>query len=210
MFIGSLSRCLAFGLLLLVGTPIPLNAQTVCNPVPIGNTNGVCQSTIKAKCFNQCAIDCKNDGQCIFGCMVGQDFTPDRCYSNCNGFGPQCLESCLKTIDCIDGGCNDVTQALSIKSGPLTYNRATGLWQRAVVITNSSCTNLGSIKFLVDAIAAGWTLKNADGATTLGVGYKTIQYLKSLDATTVVLEFARAGTAPLTYTTRATGEKLTP
>lgn len=210
MFMGRFSKYFAIGFLLLVVMPLELYAQTVCNPVPVGNTNGVCQSTVKAKCFNQCAINCRNDGQCIFGCMVGQDYSPDRCYTNCNGFASTCLASCLQTVDCIDGGCNDVTQALSFKSGTVVFNRATSVWQRAVVVTNTSCSNLGNVKILLDSIAAGWTLKNADGATNLGVGYKTIQYLKSLDSATLVFEFARAGTAPLAYTLRATGENFTP
>jgi hypothetical protein len=43
-----------------------------------------------------------DDGQCIFGCEVGQDFTTERCYSDCSGFSPLCLTTCLRAILCID------------------------------------------------------------------------------------------------------------
>lgn len=69
------------------------------------DVGGFCQSTVKAKAFNTCAINCGNDGQCIFGCMVGQDFNRDRCYTNCNGFAPVCLDACLQTVDAIAEGC---------------------------------------------------------------------------------------------------------
>jgi hypothetical protein len=33
--------------------------------------------------------------------MVGQDNNENRCYTNCNGFAPTCLDSCLQTIQAI-------------------------------------------------------------------------------------------------------------
>lgn len=57
--------------------------------------------SVKAQCFNACAVSCRNDGQCIFGCMVGQDYSAERCVADCDGFAPVCLQSCQQTLDCI-------------------------------------------------------------------------------------------------------------
>jgi hypothetical protein len=113
-------------------------------------------------------------------------------------------------VRCITIGCSDVTHALKINMGTVVYNRSLGLWQQNVVLTNTACRNLGNLVYHLDALAAGWTLTNADGVTTLGVAYKTLVSLNSLASATLTLQFSRAGTAPLTYVPRATGEVFTP
>lgn len=81
-------------------------AVNLINKFQSGSVNGVCLPSIKSKCVNDCATRCVNDGECIFGCEVGQDFTVDRCYSDCAGFNSRCLDSCLQTIDCIKRDCS--------------------------------------------------------------------------------------------------------
>jgi hypothetical protein len=71
-------------------------------------------TTVKAACFNQCVINCRsvNDGDCINGCLFGQEFSVETCNLGCGGFAPSCLDSCLQTVDCItrtsgvEGACN--------------------------------------------------------------------------------------------------------
>jgi hypothetical protein len=67
-----------------------------------------CIPSVKAKAINDCALKCGDDGQCIFGCLVGQDLSIDRCYSDCNGFSPRCLSSCLTVIQDIALSCGGV------------------------------------------------------------------------------------------------------
>ncbi|MFO1414501.1 MAG: hypothetical protein U1F10_11485 [Burkholderiales bacterium] len=76
-----------------------------CAAVAHANGNSAC----RASTFNSCALACGNDGQCIFGCMVGQDFNLPRCYTDCNGFAPACLDSCLWTVNHITAYCTGVS-----------------------------------------------------------------------------------------------------
>lgn len=116
----------------------------------------------------------------------------------------------MQTVECINIGCADVTHAFKINRGTVVYNRPLGLWQQNVVLTNTSCRNLGVLVYRLESLAAGWALTNADGVTGLGVGYKTLPFLSSLASTTLTLQFSRAGTTPLTYVPRATGQGFTP
>ena len=72
-------------------------------------TTNSCTAAIKSKAVTDCAVKCGNDGQCIFGCEVGQDFTVDRCYSDCNGFSSTCLNSCLAVINTINAACETMS-----------------------------------------------------------------------------------------------------
>jgi len=63
--------------------------------------SGLTLPSVKAVCINECTLQCGDDGVCIFGCLVGQDYSVDRCQSDCNGFSSRCVDSCLQTIDCI-------------------------------------------------------------------------------------------------------------
>ena len=51
--------------------------------------------------FNTCSNNCRFIGDCIYGCTVGQSNDENRCYANCNGLAPTCLDSCLQTIQAI-------------------------------------------------------------------------------------------------------------
>ncbi len=210
VFIAKLFKCFTVGILLLAAN-LDLYAQAVCDPtVQLPNINGICSNVIKNSCVSACTARCADIGECIFGCEIGGINNVDTCSSSCTGLGAACLDSCLQTVDCINIGCGDVTPAFKINRGTVVYNRSLGLWQQTVVLTNTSCRNLGNLLYRVDALAPGWTLQNADGVTGLGVGYKTLPFLSSLASTTLTLQFTRAGTTPLTYVPRATGEGFTP
>jgi hypothetical protein len=112
------------------------------------------------------------------------------------------LDSCYQTVACISLPCSDATNALKIDRGTVVYNRSLGLWQQNVVLTNMACRNLGNLVYLLDWLAPGWTLKNADGVT--------VPMLNSLASATLTLQFSRAGTAPLTYVPRVNGVVFTP
>ena len=210
MFIAKLFKCLTVGNLLLAAN-VGLYAQAVCDPtVQLPNINGICSNVIKNTCVRACTANCADVGECIFGCEIGGINNSDTCSSSCSGLGAACLDSCLQTVECINIGCGDVTHALKINRGTVVYNRSLDLWQQNVVLTNTSCRTMGNLLYRLDALAPGWTLKNGDGVTGLGVAYKKLISLNSLASTTLTLQFSRAGTAPLTYVPRATGEGFTP
>lgn len=210
MFIAKLFKRFTVGILLLAAN-VALYAQAVCDPlVHIPNINGICSSRIQQACVSACDAGCGDDGPCKFGCQIGGINNADTCDSSCTGLGAPCLDSCLQTVECINIGCVDVTKALKINRGTVVYNRSLGLWQQNVVLINTSCRTLGHLVYRLDALAPGWTLTNADGVTDLGVAYKTLPLLNSLASTTLTLQLSRAGTAPLTYVPRATGEGFTP
>ncbi len=190
-----LMRAVAFSFLfggLLFG-----QAPPGCTPIEGGPIGGACQSTIKARCFNECVINCRDDGECIFGCMVGQDFNADRCYPNCNGFSPLCLQSCLQTIDCISRGCS-VNNRIKINAGTIALNRTTGRWQQTLKLTNISCDRLESLVFNLQSVASGWRLTNGDNQAG-NAPFKNFGALDSTATTTLVLQFERTGTTPLSY-----------
>ncbi len=210
VFIAKIFKSFTVGILLLAAN-VGLYAQTVCDPtVQIPNTNGICSNGVKNTCVSSCTAGCADIGQCIFGCEIGGIDSVDTCTSSCTGLGAACLNSCLQTVECINIGCNDVTPAFKINRGTVVYNRSLGLWQQNVVLTNTSCRNLGNLVYRLDSLATGWTLTNADGVTSLGVAYKTLPFLSSLASATLTLQLSRAGTAPLTYVPRATGDGFTP
>ncbi len=210
MFIGKLFKCFTVGILLLLAN-VGLYAQAVCDPtLPVPEINGICSNAVKNACVSVCTVRCGDNGQCIFGCEIGGINNLDTCSSSCTGLGSPCLDSCFQTVACVSRGCADATQSLNINRGTVVYNRSLGLWQQNVVLTNKSCRNLGNLAYHLDALAPGWTLRNADGVSVLGVAYKTIPFLSSLASATFTLQFSRAGTAPLTYVPRATGETFTP
>ncbi len=210
MFIAKFFKCFTVGVLLLVAN-VGLYAQAVCDPaVQIPNINGICSSVIQQSCVSTCDARCGDDGPCKFGCQIGGINNADTCSSSCTGLGSPCLDSCLQTTECINTGCTDATHAFKINRGTVVYNRSLGVWQQNVVLTNRSCLNLGNLACRLDALAPGWTLTNGDGATGLGVAYKTLPFMNSLASTTLTLQFSRAGTAPLTYVPRATGDVFTP
>lgn len=209
MFIAKLFKCFTVGILLLAAN-VDLYAQAVCDPtVQLPVINGICSSVTQNACVSACKVRCGDSGQCIFGCEIGGINNNDTCSSSCTGLGAACLDSCLQTVACISLACNDATKALKINRGTVVYNRPLGLWQQNVVLTNTACRNLGNLVYHLDSLAPGWTLTNADGVT-LDVAYKALPMLNSLASATLTLQFSRAGTAPLTYVPRATGEVFTP
>lgn len=210
VFIAKLFKCFTVGILLLAAN-LDLYAQAVCDPtVQIPNVNGICSSVIQQACVSACDARCGDDGPCKFGCQIGGINNADTCTSSCTGLGAPCLDSCFQTVECINLGCVDVTKAFKINRGTVVYNRSLGLWQQNVVLTNTSCRNLGNLVYRLESLAPGWTLKNADGVTGLSVGYKSLPFFSSLASMTLTLQFSRTGTAPLIYVPRATGEGFTP
>lgn len=210
MFIAKLFKCFTVGILLLVAN-VGLYAQAVCDPtVPVPQTNGICSNAVKNACVSVCTVRCADVGQCIFGCEIGGINNEDTCSSSCTGLGAPCLDPCLQTVACIIRDCRGATESLNINRGTVVYNRPLGLWQQKVVLTNKSCRNLGNLAYHLDSLAPGWTLRNVDGVSFLGVPYKNFPFLSSLASTTLTLQFSRVGTAPLTYDPRATGEAFTP
>lgn len=195
------SKCIVLSALALLTFASALPAQGVCDPNLKGNSiGGICLPSVKSKCVNDCALRCGNDGECIFGCEVGQDFGVDRCYTDCSGFNPRCLDSCLQTIDCIGRDCLTVTPEVSINRGTVVFNRATQAWQQTVVVKNLSCHKLGSVNYRLTSLAPGWTLTNGDGVGPDGTPYKNLSDLPSLASVTVTLQLARTFTPTLNYT----------
>ena len=207
MFVEKTIKNLIVGFVLMSVSLVQLPGQAVCDPTLklTGSVGGVCLPSVKAKCINDCAIRCGDDGQCIFGCLVGQDYSIDRCSADCNGFSARCLSSCLATIDCINLSCADVTGELKINRGTVVYNRATLRWEQTILLANLSCINLTNLVFRLEALGPDWTVANADGLTASGTSYKILAKLDSLATASVRLQFNHTGTQALTYTTRVTG-----
>ena len=139
---------------------------------------------------------------CIFGCEIGQINNVDQCHVEC-GADNQCLNSCLLTVECIAGGCNDVTGQLAINRGVIVYNRAAQVWQQTVVIMNLGCDRMTNLGYFLDSLSAGWGLTNGDGATAAtGIVFKKVGSLDPMSATTITLQFSRTGISAFAYTPR--------
>jgi len=174
-----------------------LTGQTGCKP-----DDGVCLPSVKSQCVSDCSQRCGDVGECIFGCEIGQFTSVDQCTFDCNGLGEPCLQSCLVTVDCINLGCNVVTDKLNISRGAIVYNRSTKVWQQTIVVTNSGCTDLTGLAYFVDSLSSGWGLTNGDGTTTGGLVYKKLGSLQSQSVTTITLLFSRTGATVFDYTPR--------
>jgi hypothetical protein len=194
---------------LLLGALLAAQAagQTCLSDFKAGEfSKSYCLSTIKAKCFNQCAIDCRNDGYCLFGCSVGQDFDSNRCETNCAEYGAACLTSCLKTIECISGDCGDVTLGVTIVHGAIVYNRLTQRWQQTVLITNNTCVPITKPVYYLASLSPGWTLTNGIVNTAYAAPLKEIPTtIDPLGMVSLTLEFTRTGTTAFSYTPRVSG-----
>ncbi|MBL8214525.1 MAG: hypothetical protein JNK87_27630 [Bryobacterales bacterium] len=72
--------------------------------------------------------------------------------------------------------------------------------------TNTSQEPIGDIAFVVDSLAAGWSLLNGDGVTEdyapAGMPYKNVPTLAAGQSSTFTLQFKRTGTLPFGYVTR--------
>jgi hypothetical protein len=172
-----------------------------------GTPSGPCPISTKNACVNACNSTCSDIGECIFGCEIGGINTTDTCSHSCNGLGSLCIDRCLATVQCISTGCAaNVTSDVALNLGTPVLNRATGVWQQTIKITNTSGETLTSLSFVLDTLAAGWTVTNGDGTTNTlvpaGSPYKNFGDLAADATATVTVQFTRAGTPAFTYSPR--------
>ena len=99
----------------------------------------------------------------------------------------------------------DVTSKFSVSSNLPSFNRGTGKWTQNVTVTNNGPAVTG-LAFVLDSLAAGWTLANADGVTAVtspaGSSYKIVGSVGAGASATFQLQYTRVGTPALTYTPR--------
>jgi hypothetical protein len=190
---------------------VSLLQLSLCSPMLPGQSAckapAVCDNSVKNACVNICTAACADIGECIFGCEIGGINNIDTCASSCTGLGTPCLNSCLATVQCISLGCGaNVTSDVALNLGAPVLNRATGVWQQTVKITNTCGDTLSSIALVLDTLAAGWTVTNSDGTTTAlqpsGSPYKNFGDLAVNATATITLQFTRTGTPAFTYSPR--------
>ena len=99
----------------------------------------------------------------------------------------------------------DVTGQFSVSNNVPSFNRATGKWTQAVTVTNNGAAAT-SVAFVLDNLAAGWTLTNGDGftiaTTPAGSGYKVVGAVGAGASASFQLQFSRVGTPAFSYTPR--------
>lgn len=99
----------------------------------------------------------------------------------------------------------DITSRFSVSNFVPVLNRATGKWTQNVTITNNGAAAT-NVAFVLDNLAAGWTLTNGNGATSAttpaGSGYKVVGSLGAGAVSSFQLQFNRVGTPAFTYTPR--------
>jgi len=71
-----------------------------------GTVDGICPTSVRQNCVNQCNAGCSDIGECIFGCEIGGINKPDQCAHSCSTLGQLCLDSCVQTGDCITRECS--------------------------------------------------------------------------------------------------------
>lgn len=165
-----------------------------------------------ASCIDNAVINCfdgcnnpLNFQDCIIGCAIGSNNDPRNCHEKCPET-PVCEANCNKTSQQV-ANCAYVTGTLTSVCGALALNRATGVYQQVVKITNTSSTlTLDKISFVVDSLAPGWSLTNGTGMTAflvpIGSPYKDLGTLAPGETKNLVLEFKRTGSAGFGYITR--------
>jgi hypothetical protein len=174
-----------------------------------GQQGQTCDPQIQQAAVNQCTAGCADIGECIFGCEIGGIGQTDICNQSCEGLGDACLNSCNSVVTQITSQCtgtSNVTASVSLKLGTVVLNRATGIWQQTVVVSNTTNAAMNGLGYILDSLNPGWTLTNGDGVTTqlppTSSSYKNFGPLGPNSAATVTLQFTRTGTPAFTYSPR--------
>ena len=99
----------------------------------------------------------------------------------------------------------NVTGNFSVSSNVPSLNRVTGKWTQTVTITNNGAAATNPA-YVLDSLAAGWTLTTGDGATSAttpaGSGFKVLGPIGAGATSNFQLQFTRVGTPAFTYTPR--------
>ena len=99
----------------------------------------------------------------------------------------------------------NVTSKFSVSNNVPSFNRGTGKWTQAVTVTNNDAAAT-QVAFVLDNLAAGWTLTNGDGVTSAttpaGSAYKVLGSIGAGASSSFQLQFNRVGTPAFTYTPR--------
>lgn len=161
-----------------------------------------CIDNAVVACFDRCE-DPLNFQECLVGCAAGgyasTQLCSDECFNN-----PICESNCMRVAERAQI-CIGASQKVDIVRGALSLNRATGVWQQSVRLTNNTALEtLHDVALVLDALAPGWTLANADGTTVTllpaNSSYKEVAAkLLPGQAVTLVLRFARTGTPAFSY-----------
>jgi hypothetical protein len=184
--------CLA----LLLGTAAPAGAQS-SDPVQD------CVNNAMIACFDGCNNPL-NFQECIIGCAAGGNVSPQNCRDQCFN-DATCESTCMANVNAIRA-CVGATQKVDVVRGAVALNRATGTWQQTLKLTNNTALEtLQNLVLVLDELAAGWTLANADGASQVlqpsGRPFKNVaDRLAPGASVTLVLQFARTGTPAFSYT----------
>ncbi len=190
------NRISGLWLALLLGAAAPVGAQD-------DNGNQACIDNAVIACFDGCN-DPNNFQECIIGCATGANASPQNCHDQCYN-DALCLNKCLQAVETIRA-CVGVTQKVDVVRSAVVLNRATGVWQQSIKITNNTALEtLRDLLLVVDELKTGWTLANADGTTQRllpnGRPFKGVaDRLAPGASVTLVLQFARTGTPTFSYT----------
>lgn len=173
------------------------------------NQTQTCIDNAVIACFDRCD-DPLNFQECLVGCAAGgyasTQLCSDECFNN-----PICESNCMRVAERAQI-CVGATQKVDIVRGALALNRSTGVWQQTVRLTNNTpLETLSNLVLVLDTLAPGWSLANADG-TTVDLAPFHSPYKEAAgklapgQSVTLVLRFARTGTptfsyAPVVYTT---------
>jgi hypothetical protein len=182
------------------------NQNVVAEFVSQGASASVCKDTT----INACYATCSNPdtfAECVLGCGVANSNDPKACSSSCST-DKSCLNSCYNAVNMIKN-CAYASGEITASCGALVLNRSTQIWQQTVHVTNTSSTEaLGGLAFVLDSLASGWTLTNADGLTeTSGSPYRNFGSLAPGASANVTLTFSRTGTPAFSYVTRVTANQ---
>ncbi|HEY3835752.1 MAG TPA: hypothetical protein VGL72_04245, partial [Bryobacteraceae bacterium] len=115
-----------------------------------------CKDTAINACFGICS-DPLNFSECVLGCGVANASNLQQCSTSCFT-DPNCLGSCRTTVS-ITSTCAYTGGKIVTSPGALVLNRATQAWIQTVRVMNVSKTEtMQSPSFVLDSLAAGWTL----------------------------------------------------
>jgi len=162
-----------------------------------------CIDNAVISCFDGCTNPLAFQ-ECIIGCAAGGHMSVSICKQTC--FGEEtCEGKCLQSVRAIST-CAYVSGQITATCGAIVLNRATGVWQMTVRITNKSGSTIDNAAYVLDSLAPGWKLTNGDGVTAdllpAGSPYKNIVSLAPEASTSLTLTFSRTGTVPFGHITR--------
>jgi len=191
------------GHITVLGVPFTVNqGLLVAVPNVTGQTQAAAVAAITSAGLSAGSVTTASSGTVAAGSVIGTNPAAGAQVS------PGSAVSLLVSTGPAQVAAGNVTGQLTVTRGAVVFSRATSLYAQSVTVSNSGAA-LASAAFVLDNLAAGYTLYQPSGVTAattpVGSPYQEIGPINAGATVTFTIQFTRTGTPALTYTPRILG-----